>query len=200
MIDGAPFCHQCGTRRANDGSGGAAPAAARPSQTAVPARPNDSEGPETELWRSAPSGKAYSHYWIGSAVFAAVMIYVALQFENIRTAAFIVASLPMVYTVGLVAFVKLSTRYRLTTQRVFIETGILNKKLMETELYKIDDVCVSQNLLQRLFNVGVVKLAASDADSRMIELEGVENPVEVKEIVRAQVRRHQQKVLKTLAV
>jgi uncharacterized membrane protein YdbT with pleckstrin-like domain len=84
---------------------------------------------------------------------------------------------------------KLSVRYRLTTHRLFRETGVLVRKFDELELLRIDDVAVRQNLLQRIFNVGtVVVVAPTDATDPRVEMHGIENPIEVKEQIRTQVR------------
>lgn len=194
FVEGGTFCHKCGARKAE------APTANAPLRTAVGAAANQEIEVETELWRGRPSGKAFAHYWLGSIVFVILMIIVAWKSESIRTPALLVSPLPILYTLCIVGIAKLSTRYRVTSQRIFIETGILARKLKETELVRIDDVSVNQNILQRIFSVGVVALSAADADTATIYLNGVANPVEVKELVRAQVRKHQQRVLKTQAV
>jgi len=84
---------------------------------------------------------------------------------------------------------KLSTRYRLTTHRIFKETGILSRDLNEIELVRVDDVAVHQNVIQRIFNVGVVTvIAPHDQTEPRLELVGIENPIEVKEMIRNHVR------------
>ncbi|MFN0207467.1 MAG: PH domain-containing protein [Planctomycetota bacterium] len=194
LVESGAFCHKCGARKSESLSGSA------PLRAATAGVANIEKAAETDLWRGRPSGKAFAHYWLVSILFAIVMIIIGWKFETLTTPALIVAPIPIIYTLGIIAIAKLSTRYRLSTERIFVETGILNRKLKETELVRIDDVSVQQNLLQRMFGVGVVALAAHDADTGTIYLNGITNPMEVKELVRAQVRKHQQNVLKTHAV
>ena len=87
-----------------------------------------------------------------------------------------------------VAIKKLSIRYRLTNQRFFRERGILSRKLEELELIRVDDVSVAQNVIQRIFKVGVVTLHTTDTSDPKLAIEGIEDPVEVKEKIRQLVR------------
>jgi uncharacterized membrane protein YdbT with pleckstrin-like domain len=83
---------------------------------------------------------------------------------------------------------KLSTRYRLTTHRLFKETASSRANLNEIELVRVDDVAVRQNIIQRIFNVGVVTvIAPHDQTEPRLELVGIENPIEVKEMIRTHV-------------
>jgi len=88
---------------------------------------------------------------------------------------------------------KLGTKYRLTNYRLFKETGLLSREINEVELVRVDDVSVRQNILQRIFNVGVITvIAPHDQTEPRLELLGIENPIEVKELIRNNVRRRRQ--------
>jgi hypothetical protein len=57
----------------------------------------------------------------------------------------------------------------------------------------VDDVAVHQNIIQRIFNVGIITvIAPHDQTEPRLELLGIENPVEVKEMIRTHVRRRRQ--------
>ena len=85
---------------------------------------------------------------------------------------------------------KASVRYRLTTHRLFKETGVISRDVNEIELFRVDDVSVHQNVIQRLFNVGTVTvIAPHDQTEPRLEMVGIENPIEVKEQIRTYVRR-----------
>jgi uncharacterized membrane protein YdbT with pleckstrin-like domain len=67
---------------------------------------------------------------------------------------------------------------------------------LKVELIRVDDVAVRQNLIQRVFNVGVVVvMAPTDQTEPRLELVGIENPIEVKEQIRAHVRRRRDRSL-----
>ena len=86
-----------------------------------------------------------------------------------------------------------STRYRLTTQRLFVQTGLIAKKLEEVELFRVKDVTVSQRFLQRLFDVGSVVVLSTDDTTPRLELAGICNPIEVKEKIRNAFRTSRQR-------
>ena len=86
-----------------------------------------------------------------------------------------------------------STRYRLTTQRLFVQTGLIAKKLEEVELFRVKDVTLSQGILQRLLGVGNVVVLSSDDTTPRLELAGILNPVEVKEQIRNAFRASRQR-------
>ena len=86
-----------------------------------------------------------------------------------------------------------STRYRLTTQRLFMQTGLIAKKLEEVELFRVKDVTVSQGFIQRLLGVGSVVVLSTDDTTPRLELAGIPNPVEVKEQIRGAFRAARQR-------
>ena len=58
------------------------------------------------------------------------------------------------------------TRYRLSEDRLFCETGFLNVKSDEVLLYRVRDLRLTMNLGQRIFGVGTVCVVSSEgADS-----------------------------------
>jgi membrane protein YdbS with pleckstrin-like domain len=187
---GSAFCNRCGQ---------AVPAAAL-----SPEAPPSPAEPEQELWRGRFSAKAQAHLWFLWTLEVGVLFY--LWFGQIppekRGDLFLrymfaaLALLPACWILWQLLAAKLATRYRLTTHRLFKDSGILARALNEVELMRIDDVAVRQNLLQRVFNVGVVTvIAPSDPTEPRLELVGVENPIEVKELIRGQVRKRRERSL-----
>ena len=75
------------------------------------------------------------------------------------------------------------TKYELTTQKLIINTGLLNVKEEEIRLYRFVDVTMEQSLFQRLFGVGNLKCETNDRSSGNFTIELVKNPREVKELL-----------------
>lgn len=108
----------------------------------------------------------------------------------------VAVGLPLAGLLGGGLWRKASVRYRLTTHRLFREVGVLFRQLNEIELIRVDDVSVRQNLLERIFNVGTITvIAPTDQTEPRLELEGVENPIEVKEEIRRWVRKRRERSL-----
>ena len=86
-----------------------------------------------------------------------------------------------------------STRYRLTTQRLFAQTGLIAKNLEEVELFRVKDVTLSQGVLDRLLGVGTVTVLSTDDTAPELELAGIRDPLAAKEALRTAFRAARQR-------
>jgi uncharacterized membrane protein YdbT with pleckstrin-like domain len=188
LPEGSAFCAKCGAA-----VGGAAPVSPAP----VP----PSQEPEQELWKGRFSGKAHAHRWILWALWIGALLVAFLKYPPaegayskwLRYGFLAAALLPLVAIVASTLSLKASVRYRLTTHRLFKETGVLSRDMNEIELVRVDDVSVHQNIIQRIFNVGTITvIAPHDQTEPRLEMVGIENPIEVKEQIRNHVRRRRQ--------
>ena len=75
------------------------------------------------------------------------------------------------------------TRYRLSEDRLFCETGFLNIKSDEVLLYRVRDLQLNLRLGQRIFGVGTVCVISSDKSVPHLDLKNVKNPRMVKELI-----------------
>lgn len=73
------------------------------------------------------------------------------------------------------------TKYSLTEERFFVETGFFNKKEDEVRLYRITDVSLSRSFWQRIFKVGTIHCCSGDKTLGDFDIVSVKNPKEVKE-------------------
>ena len=81
------------------------------------------------------------------------------------------------------------TRYRLSEDRIFRETGLLNLKEEEVLLYRVRDLELKRSLFQRIFGVGTVCVHSSDKTAPDLYLLNVKHPREVKELIFRQVEQ-----------
>ena len=75
------------------------------------------------------------------------------------------------------------TKYRLSSDRLFCETGFLNVRSDEVLLYRVRDLRLTMNLGQRIFGVGTVCVVSSDKSIPHLDLKNVRNPRNVKELI-----------------
>lgn len=73
------------------------------------------------------------------------------------------------------------TKYRLTEDRIFCETGLFNLHEEEILLYRVRDLELKLSLGQRIFGVGTVLIHSSDKTQPALELKNIKRPREVKE-------------------
>ena len=75
------------------------------------------------------------------------------------------------------------TRYRLSEDRLFCETGFLNMRSDEVLLYRVRDLRLTMSLGQRIFGVGTVCVVSSDKSIPHLDLKNVKDPRTVKELI-----------------
>ena len=79
------------------------------------------------------------------------------------------------------------TKYALSEDRLFRETGLLTSRQEEIVLYRIRDIGLQISLGQRLFGVGTVLVHSSDQTAPHLEIKNVKDPNRVKELLHRQV-------------
>ncbi len=173
------------------------PAFAGPRPTQPGASGPQPTPPETDLWVGRTSWKHYIGrvtLWAAMNVTATVAIsWIASSSPWLTAArAFWIVLTILLITGGLLltrVFLHiLGRRYRLTTQRLFIETGILSRTIDQTELIRIDDVRVQKTLFDRVFGLGTISLLSTDLTDRQVTIDGVAGAEQVGEQVRSHMR------------
>jgi len=74
------------------------------------------------------------------------------------------------------------TVYKLSSERLYIQTGFFNTHYDETLLYRIVDLCLERSLAQKLFGTGTVVLYTKSDTQGAIRLENIKNPIAVKDM------------------
>ncbi len=80
------------------------------------------------------------------------------------------------------------TYYELTTQRLRMRTGILNKRVDELELFRVKDYSMEQPFLLRLMRLGNLTLVTSDATTPTVAMRAIPGVEGVREKLRTAVQ------------
>ena len=184
----ATFCPHCGDRQkqgeapddANDAKRVAAASRMRPAG----ARTSPNPANEDELWSGTYSPKAM----VGPAVGLGVLTIVALVIGALAPPpTLIIVALGAVVLWAILGLVllyrRMTVRYRLTTFRFFHETGLLSRTRNRVEVIDINDVTLSQGLIERMFNVGTIHIQSSDVTHPDLHLIGIENVRDVTDLI-----------------
>ena len=75
------------------------------------------------------------------------------------------------------------TVYKLTEEKLLIESGFLNKKEEEVRLYRIMDVTLRRSLGERLFGLGTIHCCSADQSTPEFDVSRVRNSAQVKEML-----------------
>ena len=92
-----------------------------------------------------------------------------------------------------------TTRYRLTNQRLTIESGLLAKRVDDVDLRSVQDVALEQSPLERLLGVGRLNIVSSDHARPRLQLMGIRDPRAVRERVRESAYQASQRQIFTRA-
>ena len=85
------------------------------------------------------------------------------------------------------------TKYRITDNKLFVDSGLLTKHQTELRLYRVLDVRIRRGLIQRLANIGSVFITSNDQDTPELELKNIRGSQEVKELLSEQVEEERQR-------
>ena len=161
-------------------------------------------GDETELWRGRTNIKHFTvrlALWLVGNIAATVFIlWVVSKMEGAGTGTGVVAAAGVFVVsgcvvVGGIALTVFGTRYRITSQRLFIERGLLSQTIDQTELVRVDDVRIHKTLIDRCFGLGSVSVVSTDATDRETVIEGVADADSVAELIRTRMRVMRRKSL-----
>jgi membrane protein YdbS with pleckstrin-like domain len=175
----AAFCPHCGAKQGAEADG---PTAAVERMTG--AGRGRAAGPEEELWSGTYSPKAMVGPAIGAAVLTAIGALLAALTGPVGGIAWGFGVVLVWGALALVlAYRRMTVRYRLTTFRFFHDTGLLSRAGNRVEVIDIDDVTVHQGLIERMLGVGTILIRSSDATHPELKLPGIEDAKQVADLI-----------------
>lgn len=87
--------------------------------------------------------------------------------------------------------------FRVTTQRIVCQKGIISTDVDEIDLRVIDDVLLHQTVMQRLFGLGQIDVLSSDRSASRMVLRDVKRASQLRELIRTHVYAVSQRQLFT---
>lgn len=81
-----------------------------------------------------------------------------------------------------------NTTYKITTQRLIIESGLIGKNVEEVELLRVKDLSVKQSIADKLLKIGTITVFSDDISNSKVLLEDIHEVQKVKDIIRKAVR------------
>lgn len=82
-------------------------------------------------------------------------------------------------------FLSLTTRYRITSERVRAQYGLLGRDFDDIELIRIQDLDRTQGMGERIMAIGDVHIISADPSRPKVTLQNVADPEKVHEILRS---------------
>ena len=81
------------------------------------------------------------------------------------------------------------TKYSLSKERLFVETGFFNTVENEVRLYRILDIQLTRSFGQKLFGLGSININSSDESLGDFTIKNIKKPKDVKELLSELVER-----------
>ncbi len=75
------------------------------------------------------------------------------------------------------------TRYQITDRRIIVEKGVLTKRRDEIQLYRIRDISLKRNLLERMLKYGDITVLSTDTTSPTYTLKNIRDSVNVADLL-----------------
>ncbi|MGE5520363.1 MAG: PH domain-containing protein [Candidatus Dadabacteria bacterium] len=113
------------------------------------------------------------------ALIAIIVIWSLTKFDYLLLA----IALPLFYGFWKWLQVK-ATILKITSQRIIISEGVLNKRTNETELYRVRDSCIEEPFFFRLFGIGNIIVYTTDEADNVLRFKAYKKPHWLKDQVR----------------
>ena len=96
---------------------------------------------------------------------------------------------------GRIAAFVYNHKYRLSSQRLWVQRGILSQTIDQIELIRVDDLRMHKSLTDRLFGLGTIEVMSTDATDKILKIVGIADPESVAESIRTNMRQLRKKSL-----
>lgn len=223
VSDRAAACPHCGVAIAS----GAAPGSPAPSGGTSSPHPLAAFGAsgahdETVVWEGAPSSRLMARelpgiLWaVAAPIFAIILLPDAMKMvgglhKEMKTVIVEQGGTVRTLVIGAIVVVSVlrlgraavryarmrATRYRITNQRLTIDSGLVAKRVDDVDLRSIDDVGLEQSPVERMLGVGRLTIVSTDRARPRLALYGIESPRDVRERLRAGVYQASQRQIFT---
>jgi hypothetical protein len=144
--------------------------------------PRRTDAPEEELWQGTYSPRAMAPALAGAALLTIAIIVAWIVYrESITWWWLPLAGIAVTWLLvgGQLAYRIFSVKYRLTNQRFFHEKGILRRVVDRIEVIDMDDITYIQTILDRMLNVGTIRVTSSDRTHPELVLRGIDGVKDV---------------------
>jgi uncharacterized membrane protein YdbT with pleckstrin-like domain len=138
---------------------------------------------EQVIYEGRPSWRSILGFYIGGLVVVAVAA--AIGFFASGAGIAVAAGAAVLVVLLIVGWLKrIATRYAITDRRLRIQRGILSRKSEEARVERVQNVSVSQSLLERILQIGTIDFdTASNRPDDLFQFRGIADPEEVVKLV-----------------
>ena len=143
---------------------------------------------EQVIFQGHPSWRAilgfYFQFAVAGAVAGGIAALVTLIGGGVKLGVVLLVFAAFV-AVGIVAGLikRIATTYSITNKRLHIKRGIVSRKIQQTRIERVQNVNISQSVIQRVLQVGKVDFDTAGTDDSDFTFDGVAQPEKVMKAV-----------------
>jgi uncharacterized membrane protein YdbT with pleckstrin-like domain len=133
---------------------------------------------EEIVFEGHPSWRALLSFYLGGVAAAAVIAVIVALAASVAVG--VVVGVVLVALVIVFGFVKrMATTYMVSSQRLYIRTGVLSKRVQQTRIDRVQNVNTDQRLRERILRVGTVDFDTAGTDDSEFRFVGISSPGDV---------------------
>jgi uncharacterized membrane protein YdbT with pleckstrin-like domain len=133
---------------------------------------------EEIVFEGHPSWRALLSFYLGGVAAAAVVAVIVALAASVAVG--VVVGVVLVALVIVFGFVKrMATTYMVSSQRLYIRTGVLSKRVQQTRIDRVQNVNTDQRLRERILRVGTVDFDTAGTDDSEFRFVGISSPGDV---------------------
>jgi uncharacterized membrane protein YdbT with pleckstrin-like domain len=140
---------------------------------------------EISLWNGHPSQWVHFWYYLFCIILVIACVVGAVFTAGLAAIGLIVPAIMWICR----WWITKCTTYELTTQRLRMGSGILNRQLEDLELYRVKDYSMEQPFFLRVMNLGNLTLVTSDASTPTVVVKAIPDVADVREKLRTAVQQ-----------
>lgn len=151
----------------------------------------DGAAPGELLLTRRVSSRSFAVAHLAAIALGAALLWASVRWESYRLALAIASLVPIAVSLGRAGLARMSAEYRVYTDSLEVERGILSRRIENIQLFRVRDLGLSQSLLGRLLGYGDVVVTSTDQSAPRFSLCGVDQPRALYERLRELVARSQ---------
>ena len=153
---------------------------------------NKEAAPEEErvIWKAHPSQLTNLGVYALCLLVCGFVLWALFQVTVQRLRIGFAVIIAITVVIALARFIRTRARvYLVTTDRIKVTYGILNRQTEEIELYRVRDYKLTQPVRLRLFGLGNILISTTDYSAPVLVLEAIRDPNGHREQIRTYVER-----------
>ena len=119
--------------------------------------------------QTMPDVWAYLPHWIGGGIVCILTIFIL--------------AIPGIIYIIIANLERKGNKYYITNKRVIHEFTFLSRKISGTSYDKIQDVHLTQGLIERIFDIGTVHMNTAGSHNIEVVFKGVKHPRAIKNLI-----------------